>query len=288
MFQYAYNINEIHCDLTSLIYTFECDDISVNNEIVTIIKVGKTSQTIKERLSSYTEINIKNIYWIQVENNDKVEKELLEYLKNLKLRLAKGREFFHTDIDTVKEAIINVISNSSIDENGETNNVGENQCEFCQKNFSANKNLVAHQKTARYCIKIQEEKINEKLEQEEKASQNKFEEFNCEFCKESFTLKSSLKRHLERCKDKNKTLVESMQVEVQNYVSKVKQLESTQFEKENSLNEYAMKIKILETIQAEKENSFKLLLAEKDDRIQNLTLERDNLLKQLFDFLNRS
>ena len=76
MFKTALSISHLNCDQKSLVYAIECD-IIIDNELKTVIKVGQTAWTIKERFSSYKETNIRNIYWLQVENPYKTEQDLL-------------------------------------------------------------------------------------------------------------------------------------------------------------------------------------------------------------------
>jgi len=58
-------------------------------------------------------------------------------------------------------------------------------CEFCKNTFQNISSLNNHQKTAKYCLDIQG-----------KESNNIFE---CEACNVTFTLKSTLEKHLTRC-----------------------------------------------------------------------------------------
>jgi hypothetical protein len=61
-------------------------------------------------------------------------------------------------------------------------------CEFCKKEFSNKSNLICHQKTAKYCLKLREENLPNG--------------FNCDYCNEKFLRKSVLTSHLEKCKFK--------------------------------------------------------------------------------------
>ena len=62
-------------------------------------------------------------------------------------------------------------------------------CKFCKKKFSSKSSLNNHQKTANYCLKLQD-------------SNDEINNFNCEFCKKIFTTKQSLLTHLNICKEK--------------------------------------------------------------------------------------
>ena len=58
-------------------------------------------------------------------------------------------------------------------------------CEYCKKEFKNNSSLNLHVKTAKYCLKIQDELgINNDKEQ-------------CQLCLKTFTIKKYLKEHLD-------------------------------------------------------------------------------------------
>jgi len=65
-------------------------------------------------------------------------------------------------------------------------------CEFCGKLFISKSNLSFHIKTAKYCIKIQ----NEGKDDTENVG------VNCEFCKKSFSTVYNLQEHHRKCKKK--------------------------------------------------------------------------------------
>ena len=66
------------------------------------------------------------------------------------------------------------------------------QCEYCEKIFSNISSLNNHKKTAKYCLKIQNEKgfINCSKEKQNK-------KYTCNICFKEFIAKNSLKYHLE-------------------------------------------------------------------------------------------
>ena len=66
-------------------------------------------------------------------------------------------------------------------------------CEYCKKKFTNKSNLKAHQKTTKYCIKIQNELLNKQIIKTD---------FNCEFCCKNFTTKTNLKSHEKICTKK--------------------------------------------------------------------------------------
>jgi hypothetical protein len=61
------------------------------------------------------------------------------------------------------------------------------KCEFCSQEFTAKSSLNTHQKTAKYCLQLQEKEI---------------ESFICNFCQKEFSLKPNLLRHIDICKAK--------------------------------------------------------------------------------------
>ena len=63
------------------------------------------------------------------------------------------------------------------------------ECEFCNKIFSSKSSLNNHQKTTKYCLKLQG-----KLEEEGN--------FICDYCKKTFTVKTNLISHHGICKEK--------------------------------------------------------------------------------------
>ena len=63
-------------------------------------------------------------------------------------------------------------------------------CDYCKNTYNNKSNLVRHQKTSNFCIKIQNQ------------NENKVAKFICEFCDKKFTTKQSLNRHFNTCKNK--------------------------------------------------------------------------------------
>jgi hypothetical protein len=216
MFRTSLNISDIDCDQKSLIYTFECD-VKIKDKIVTLVKVGQTLHTIKTRLSNYREENIKNIYWLQVEDCVTFEKKLLEHLKNdLKLEILKGREFFSTNIETVKQAILKVYT--SLNDNEEKTPINYKfQCEHCQKGFKCKSGLATH-------ISFCKDKENKPKEQ-----------FICDFCDKEFVTKRILKNHYLTCKEKEiedikqhyNSIIENFEIQI----VEIKQTSNTVIEK---------------------------------------------------------
>lgn len=71
-------------------------------------------------------------------------------------------------------------------------------CEYCKKDFSYNRNLLKHQKTTKYCLKIQKE-MNIIQEEEIKNIT-----FHCVYCNKYLTSKENLNNHHRICISKFK------------------------------------------------------------------------------------
>jgi hypothetical protein len=63
-------------------------------------------------------------------------------------------------------------------------------CEFCDKEFTMKGNLLAHQKTTKYCL--------------EKQGKTVTDNFKCNYCNKNFTLKNNLNDHITICKERTK------------------------------------------------------------------------------------
>jgi hypothetical protein len=68
------------------------------------------------------------------------------------------------------------------------------ECSYCKKEFSSKSILTNHQKTAKYCLKIQES-----------AGLNVKFLFKCEFCSKNLSQKIDLERHQLRCLEKKES-----------------------------------------------------------------------------------
>ena len=61
----------------------------------------------------------------------------------------------------------------------------EVKCEFCNKEFSNISNLKYHQKNAKFCLELQNQKQNN---------------YKCEYCNKEFASEKCLKQHIYHCK----------------------------------------------------------------------------------------
>ena len=104
------------------------------------------------------------------------------------------------------------------------------KCEYCNKILSSKSSLNLHIKTAKYCIKIQEEN---------KVKTEKYI-FDCEYCLKNFSTKQNLNIHYKNCKkleqksiigEKDKKIIK-LEINLQN-VEKQKQDYKEQLEKKD-------------------------------------------------------
>ena len=63
-------------------------------------------------------------------------------------------------------------------------------CEYCKKEFSTKGNIIAHQKTTKYCLELQGKTLSD--------------DFQCKYCIKKFTTQTNLNDHILVCKKKIK------------------------------------------------------------------------------------
>ena len=80
-------------------------------------------------------------------------------------------------------------------------------CEFCKKTFSSKSNLVAHQKSTKYCLELQGKTNND---------------FVCQYCSRTFTLYKTLSEHINVCKKKQ---IKEEEEKTNEYEKMIKKLE---------------------------------------------------------------
>ena len=68
-------------------------------------------------------------------------------------------------------------------------------CDFCKKTFSSKSNLLNHKKTAKFCLKMQEDR-------EEKEENNNKLSFECIYCKKLGAQGNMKRYHFDNCKHK--------------------------------------------------------------------------------------
>jgi hypothetical protein len=83
------------------------------------------------------------------------------------------------------------------------------ECIYCNKDFTSKSILKTHQKSAKYCLKIQAESSIKKVDLEiDKRS------YLCKFCNKSFTSKVCFQKHLDICIVKLKNTIKELSVEL--------------------------------------------------------------------------
>lgn len=147
-----------------------------------------------------------------------------------------------------------------------------NTCQFCNKTFPSEKNLKIHQRTAKYCIKIQ--------------SNNDYEEkvlnFSCEFCNKDFSHKHILNNHYNSCKQK-------MVVEKERQMKDL--LDEKDRQMKNLLDEKDRIIDEKERLLVEKDRYMKECLALKDKQLRDFSENKDERfveMKEQIDKLQNS
>ena len=99
------------------------------------------------------------------------------------------------------------------------------ECQFCKNKFTTLKILTTHQKSAKYCIKLQGVKGKS---------------FNCDFCTKKFTQKVDLERHYTICINKRLKDLEN------EYIYKINEKDKQINEKDKQINEKDKQIKDLQ------------------------------------------
>jgi hypothetical protein len=79
----------------------------------------------------------------------------------------------------------------------------ENICKYCKKEFSYQKTLLNHQKTAKYCIKIQQalKEVGNNTDLID------IKNFSCAYCDKIFTSKSNLDKHTLVCVNRFESII---------------------------------------------------------------------------------
>jgi len=139
------------------------------------------------------------------------------------------------------------------------------ECDFCKKEFINTYTLKYHQKTAKYCIKIQKEKqVNVEVNS-----------FTCEYCNKEFNLKLAWSKHIITCKEYKVKLKTEENNKIENYQQKLKE-QQTKYEKEiEELN------KQIELLKQSKERIIK------DQQIK-YEKELQKQKEKIFEFLNKA
>ena len=131
-------------------------------------------------------------------------------------------------------------------------------CSYCKKEYKSMSSLNFHQKTAKFCIKLQNKSITET------------ENYTCNFCNKVFTLKQTFNIHSSSCKEKK----------IQDENNKQKTMEE--------LNDELQKAK--EDLQKAKEEieKLKLTIHFKDEQINKLEKTNNVLVQRPTSVINNN
>ncbi len=120
-------------------------------------------------------------------------------------------------------------------------------CKFCRKSYTSLSNLNNHQKTAKFCIELQNKLNTNQL-------------IRCEFCLKEFSTKKYLSQHSERCKDKKISVQKDFELENKKLNKKLLDLEQ---EFKNELLECKLKLEfkdeLIEKMQKEIDDYKKII-----------------------------
>lgn len=154
------------------------------------------------------------------------------------------------------------------------------ECQFCKKILKNISSLEFHQKTTKYCIKIQNGDIND--------NQNIDGKFNCSYCAKKFTTKQHLTIHYTTCKEKYKkdglskleSKIKELEDENQNLESELLLVKENLNQKNDEITELKNKISNLEGVlkNYEKDQEFIKSLASKPKVINNNKILNINTL----------
>jgi hypothetical protein len=139
----------------------------------------------------------------------------------------------------------------------DNNNINYN-CNFCNKSYKSFSSLNHHQKTAKFCIQLQ----NREVKQEEK--------FICNYCNKDFTVKYTYQTHINICKEK-KVLEEN---NTQKIIDQLK-------EENQKLKDSFIQLK-------EEISNLKLEIKLKDEQIVKLEKTNNELVKRPTSVINNT
>ena len=141
-------------------------------------------------------------------------------------------------------------------------------CTFCNKTFSSKSNLVAHIKTAKYCLEMQGKTENI---------------FECEFCKKVLSQKATLLDHTSTCKERYKKLLENQEINSKNIIkkleseiTKLKRLEKESLQKKDEHCQEKLK---------EKDDYYQEKLKEKDEYYQEKLKDKDEKIQDKNEYI---
>ncbi len=161
------------------------------------------------------------------------------------------------------------------------------KCQYCNKDYANEKILKKHQKTAIFCIEIQNRIQNQIHSSSESLVFGKSINFSCQFCEEHFTLKYNLERHYKSCKIKIEKIQEENELKNQQIISKIQEenekLKNQLLTIKEELNSYKLESVIKDEKIKLKDEHIKM----KDETISKLEKEIDSLKKENKETVNQ-
>lgn len=127
-------------------------------------------------------------------------------------------------------------------------------CKYCNKSFADKYKLQTHQKSAKYCLLIQNNNVTSNLEE---IKVEKDQTFICKYCDKSFTRKDTLINHINNCYDK-------ILFELKDYKTKYQLIE----------NEYKIKYELIE-------NEYKAKYEKLEEDYKDLNIKYQETLEKL-------
>jgi hypothetical protein len=153
------------------------------------------------------------------------------------------------------------------------------KCEFCNNEYTNNKILKNHQKTAKFCIEIQK-----KTQNETNIQHPDILNYQCEFCKDTFTLKHVLERHHQTCKIKLEKIKEENDQKKDELIIKLKEeinsLNNIIYLNKNEINNYKTDILVFKTKYEEQLKMKEEQLNMKDEIVKELKKEIQTLKQE--------
>ena len=140
-------------------------------------------------------------------------------------------------------------------------------CTYCQKSFSTKGSLAIHQKTAKFCLKLQ--------------GKNEESSFICSNCNKAFTQKISLSDHLDVCKERYKKLLDQKEDEYSLIIKKL-ELEITKIkrlEKEKVKEKEALFAKDIDSLKEKLREKEALFAKDIDSLTEKLKEKNDYIVK---------
>ena len=127
------------------------------------------------------------------------------------------------------------------------------KCEYCEKEYSSKGILENHQKTAKFCLRLRNNKEEVKS-------------LKCNYCEESFTKKHNLERHYDTCKIRPQKILQE----------ELKKKEKEILELKNIINQYE---KLKDTYQEQKQEN--LILKIKNEQYDKELKMKDEINQEL-------